>query len=259
MLIGKVDRLLLPALMDGTSAHHAGRVGNGAPAEAVGKDLVGEPLSKPPGDRLRVVIDGELILAQLRTASVQSLQAQGIPDQPHVFPCLQRAGEDIPGALDPMPEQDALHHGIVPALKPGGEDHAGVSPRPGRADGKAYLGPRRDRAVGKLTLRVPGVEDKGVRHGHSFQSSKVELRSADEHALAIDGLGGSRLSEVDREHIGGHCCQSAARVTVLGHQGDGDLRVIIRGESTQRRRWPRWSPSLPGRYRSWHPPLRAGL
>ena len=166
--VGAVLRLLLPALVDGAPPHHPRGVRDHGAPEAVGEDLIGDPLSEPGGHLLTAVIDGELMLPPLPAPAVQPLQAEGVPHQTHIVPGVQLPGEHIPVPLPPRPGEGDGHRPVPPELEPGGEKGAGKALCPGRAEGEGHPRPRRHRAVGALAAGIPGVEYGGVfSHGHA--------------------------------------------------------------------------------------------
>ena len=163
-LVREVLGLLIPAGVDMPPPHQTGGVGDVETAEPVGENLIGHALPEPGGHDLGVVVNGELIFAQLGPAAVQALHTDGVPDQAHILPGLQRAGETVPLALQARPGQGTGESLVPTALKPGGEGHAGEAPRPQRADGEADRSPRRDRSIRGFAGGVPRVEGAGVRH-----------------------------------------------------------------------------------------------
>ena len=164
LVVGAVLGELLPALVDGAPPHQALRVGGLAAAEAVGENLVGDPLAKPAGGLLRPVIDGELVGAQLLAAAVQLLQPEGVPHQPHIAGGVQLHGEQILPQIVALPGHFQDKHLVEPALKADVDAGVGKALRSGRAQGKLYLRPGGHRPIGGLVPAVPGVVGGQIWH-----------------------------------------------------------------------------------------------
>ena len=162
--VGAVFRLLLPGGMDAPAAHHAAGVGDAAAAEAVGKDLITGPLSKPGGHLLAAVIHRQLVFPQRPGPAVQPLQAEGVEDQTHIIPRGQGAREHVPFAVPAAPGQKDAHQLIGPAFKPGGEHRPGKSLSALQPEREMHHGSGADRPVGRFIPLVPGIEEKGIRH-----------------------------------------------------------------------------------------------
>ena len=173
LFIGEILRELLPALMDGASPHHALRVGHPAAAEAVGENLIGDPLAKPGGDGIRPIVDGELIGPQLLLAAVQPLQTEGVPYQAHIASGVQGGGKQVLAQVMALPGQLQHKDLIVPALVPDGHTGVRVALNAGRAEGKLYLRPRGHRPVGRLVPRVSGVVGGQIWHWYHSEYQDI--------------------------------------------------------------------------------------
>ena len=180
-------RQFLPILVDPASSYHPGGIGDTGAEKAVRKDLIGHPLSKPGGDLLRL-IDGELIGAQFLAASIQPLQQEGVPHQPHIVPSVQAALKQVPIQLQTAPEHREGLDLIPTTFKAGGEGGAGEALHPSRAEGEPDLCPGGDRPVGRLVPGVPGVIDRLVGQvDHSGNRIKALLEPTAEREVRAGG------------------------------------------------------------------------
>ena len=147
-----------------SAAHHAGGIGYRGAAETVGKNLIAHAPAKPVRHRICGVIDGELITAQLPILAVQTLQPEGIPDQAHIVPHLQRGGKDVYPPVGICPDQRNVSGAAVVKLI---FDHQRTSGKPLASlgtKGKFHRCARRHRAVGALVVQAAGIENLVIVH-----------------------------------------------------------------------------------------------
>ncbi len=167
--IGLPHRLLEPAGVNAAPPHHAGGIGHTGAAEAVGEDLIGDALSKPGRNGVGAVVDGELPFGKLQRLSVQPLQAEGVPDQAHIVPGVQRTGKEIPVPVQPCPRHGHFSNLLPPELKPRPKHGPGPTTGAAGAEGEGDPGPGGHRPIGSLAPGVSCVEDGGIYHGINSQ------------------------------------------------------------------------------------------
>ena len=182
-LVGPPHRLLEPAGVDTAAPHHAGGVGDGGAAEAVGEDLIGDPLPEPGGHLRGAVVDGELPLGELQGLSVQPLQLEGVPHQAQVAGGVQGAGEEVPVPVQPRPAEGDGEDLVLPELEPGPEHGPGPALPAEGTEGKFHRRPRGRRPEGPLAPEIPGVKDRRV-----CQASSLTIA---QNGAALSGAFGS--------------------------------------------------------------------